>query len=117
MFPFCVGIVSPGVWVQPYHLLRPSEGDPGGQQVWTSHQFSFLFTSKCILASHYEAGARIKDKKMQTAIKILSHKYFLNSDGEEVSTADNFNDIYYSLKYEADLLFTRFVQFSHNSGC
>lgn len=29
------------------------------------------------------------------------------SDGEEVSTADNFNDIYYSLKYEADLLFTR----------
>uniref|UniRef100_A0A3Q3M2Y7 Integrin, alpha 11a n=1 Tax=Mastacembelus armatus TaxID=205130 RepID=A0A3Q3M2Y7_9TELE len=30
-----------------------------------------------------------------------------SSDGEEVSTADNFNDIYYSLKYEADLLFTR----------
>uniref|UniRef100_A0A3Q3VN57 VWFA domain-containing protein n=1 Tax=Mola mola TaxID=94237 RepID=A0A3Q3VN57_MOLML len=27
-------------------------------------------------------------------------------DGEEMSTADNFNDIYYSLKYEADLLFT-----------
>lgn len=36
----------------------------------------------------------------------------LNSDGEEMSTADNFNDIYYSLKYEADLLFTRFVSFS-----
>lgn len=35
----------------------------------------------------------------------------LNSDGEEMSTADNFNDIYYSLKYEADLLFTRFVSF------
>uniref|UniRef100_A0A669BBQ4 Integrin, alpha 11a n=1 Tax=Oreochromis niloticus TaxID=8128 RepID=A0A669BBQ4_ORENI len=30
-----------------------------------------------------------------------------NSDGEENSKADNFNDIYYSLKYEADLLFTR----------
>ncbi|KAM9860747.1 integrin alpha-11a isoform 2-T2 [Aulostomus maculatus] len=30
-----------------------------------------------------------------------------SSDGEETSTADNFNDIYYSLKYEADLLFTR----------
>ncbi|XP_063736644.1 integrin alpha-11a isoform X1 [Eleginops maclovinus] len=29
------------------------------------------------------------------------------SDGEEISTADNFNDIYYSLNYEADLLFTR----------
>ncbi|XP_074522322.1 integrin alpha-11-like [Halichoeres trimaculatus] len=29
------------------------------------------------------------------------------SDGQEVSTADNFNDIFYSLKYEADLLFTR----------
>uniref|UniRef100_A0A8C4H9H8 Integrin, alpha 11a n=1 Tax=Dicentrarchus labrax TaxID=13489 RepID=A0A8C4H9H8_DICLA len=29
------------------------------------------------------------------------------SDGEEMSTADNYNDIYYSLKYEADLLFTR----------
>uniref|UniRef100_A0A3P8VP66 Integrin, alpha 11a n=1 Tax=Cynoglossus semilaevis TaxID=244447 RepID=A0A3P8VP66_CYNSE len=29
------------------------------------------------------------------------------SDGEEMSTADNFRDIYYSLKYEADLLFTR----------
>ncbi|KAM9817323.1 integrin alpha-11a isoform 2-T2 [Neosynchiropus ocellatus] len=29
------------------------------------------------------------------------------SDGEEVSTADNFNDLYYPLKYEADLLFTR----------
>uniref|UniRef100_A0A671VBV6 Integrin, alpha 11a n=1 Tax=Sparus aurata TaxID=8175 RepID=A0A671VBV6_SPAAU len=28
-------------------------------------------------------------------------------DGEDTSTADNFNDIYYSLKYEADLLFTR----------
>lgn len=28
-----------------------------------------------------------------------------------MSTADNFNDIYYSLKYEADLLFTRFVSF------
>lgn len=33
----------------------------------------------------------------------------LHSDGEEMSTADNFNDIYYSLKYEGDLLFTRFV--------
>ncbi|XP_069561725.1 integrin alpha-11a [Brachyistius frenatus] len=30
-----------------------------------------------------------------------------SSDGEEMSTADNFNNIYYSLKYEADLLFTR----------
>ncbi|XP_077444136.1 integrin alpha-11a isoform X1 [Stigmatopora argus] len=30
-----------------------------------------------------------------------------NSNGEEISTADNFNDIYYSLQYEADLLFTR----------
>uniref|UniRef100_A0A665UVR5 VWFA domain-containing protein n=1 Tax=Echeneis naucrates TaxID=173247 RepID=A0A665UVR5_ECHNA len=30
-----------------------------------------------------------------------------SSDGEEMSTADNFNDIYYTLKYEADLLFTR----------
>ncbi|KAG7221759.1 hypothetical protein INR49_029142 [Caranx melampygus] len=30
-----------------------------------------------------------------------------SSDGEEMSTADNFNDIYYSLKYEADILFTR----------
>uniref|UniRef100_A0A3P8RUP3 Integrin, alpha 11a n=1 Tax=Amphiprion percula TaxID=161767 RepID=A0A3P8RUP3_AMPPE len=30
-----------------------------------------------------------------------------SSDGEERSTADNSNDIYYSLKYEADLLFTR----------
>ncbi|XP_020493351.2 integrin alpha-11a [Labrus bergylta] len=29
------------------------------------------------------------------------------SDGEEESTADNLNDIYYSLRYEADLLFTR----------
>ncbi|KAG8001234.1 Integrin alpha-11, partial [Nibea albiflora] len=28
-------------------------------------------------------------------------------DGEEITTTDNFNDIYYSLKYEADLLFTR----------
>lgn len=36
----------------------------------------------------------------------------LNSDGEETNTADNFNDIYYSLLYEADLLFTRFVRFS-----
>ena len=41
-------------------------------------------------------------------------EYFcpLNSDGEEINTADNFNDIYYSLKYEGDLLFTRFVKFS-----
>ncbi|KAM3626216.1 uncharacterized protein V6R79_024895 [Siganus canaliculatus] len=30
-----------------------------------------------------------------------------SSDGEETTTTDNFNDIYYSLKYEADLLFTR----------
>ncbi|XP_053720718.1 integrin alpha-11a [Synchiropus splendidus] len=30
-----------------------------------------------------------------------------SSDGEEVSTADNVNDLYYLLKYEADLLFTR----------
>ncbi|XP_075326413.1 integrin alpha-11a [Odontesthes bonariensis] len=30
-----------------------------------------------------------------------------SSDGEEISTADNFNDIYYSLRYEGDLLFTR----------
>ncbi|XP_054627498.1 integrin alpha-11a isoform X2 [Dunckerocampus dactyliophorus] len=30
-----------------------------------------------------------------------------SSNGEEVSTADNYNDIYYSLQYEADLLFTR----------
>ncbi|KAI3377427.1 hypothetical protein L3Q82_008616, partial [Scortum barcoo] len=37
-----------------------------------------------------------------------------SSDGEDMSTADNFNDIYYSLKYEADLLFTRFVSFSPN---
>lgn len=40
-------------------------------------------------------------------------EYFclFNSDGEENSKADNFNDIYYSLKYEADLLFTRLVSF------
>lgn len=38
----------------------------------------------------------------------------LNSDGEETNTADNFNDIYYSLRYEADLLFTRFVRFSES---
>ncbi|XP_068175204.1 integrin alpha-11a [Antennarius striatus] len=46
----------------------------------------------------------------------FSHTIFLehirvilevSSDGEEISTADNFNDIFYSLKYEADLLFTR----------
>ncbi|MEQ2280407.1 hypothetical protein AMECASPLE_019462, partial [Ameca splendens] len=30
-----------------------------------------------------------------------------SSDGEEVNTADNFNEIYYSLKYEGDILFTR----------
>ncbi|KAM6942884.1 integrin alpha-11a isoform 2-T2 [Xenentodon cancila] len=30
-----------------------------------------------------------------------------SSDGEETNTADNFNDIYHSLKYEGDLLFTR----------
>uniref|UniRef100_A0A668A1Y6 Integrin, alpha 11a n=1 Tax=Myripristis murdjan TaxID=586833 RepID=A0A668A1Y6_9TELE len=35
-----------------------------------------------------------------------------SSDGEEMSSADNINDIYYSLKYEADLLFTRFVIFT-----
>lgn len=32
----------------------------------------------------------------------------VRSDGVDTSAADNFNDIYYSLKYEADLLFTRF---------
>ncbi|XP_034736538.1 integrin alpha-11a isoform X1 [Etheostoma cragini] len=46
----------------------------------------------------------------------FSHSVFLEhvrvvlearSDGEEMSTVDNSNDIYYSLKYEADLLFTR----------
>ncbi|KAA8595943.1 hypothetical protein FQN60_011234 [Etheostoma spectabile] len=46
----------------------------------------------------------------------FSHTVFLEhvrvvlearSDGEEMSTVDNSNDIYYSLKYEADLLFTR----------
>ncbi|KAM9409913.1 integrin alpha-11a [Pholidichthys leucotaenia] len=30
-----------------------------------------------------------------------------SSDGEDKNTADNFNDIYYSLKYQTDLLFTR----------
>lgn len=30
----------------------------------------------------------------------------------DTSAADNFNDIYYSLKYEADLLFTRSVSSS-----
>ncbi|XP_047218221.1 integrin alpha-11a isoform X2 [Girardinichthys multiradiatus] len=30
-----------------------------------------------------------------------------SSDGEEVNTADNFNEIYYTLKYEGDILFTR----------
>ncbi|KAF7212460.1 integrin alpha-11a isoform X1 [Nothobranchius furzeri] len=30
-----------------------------------------------------------------------------SSDGEDLNSADNFNDIYYSLKYEGDLLFTR----------
>lgn len=45
-------------------------------------------------------------------------EYFclFNSDGEENSKADNFNDIYYSLKYEADLLFTRLVSF-RGGGC
>lgn len=37
------------------------------------------------------------------------HFFFLYSDGEEVTLADNFNDIFHPLKYEADLLFTRFV--------
>ncbi|KAM9826242.1 integrin alpha-11a isoform X1 [Syngnathus typhle] len=43
-------------------------------------------------------------------IVILDHLRVIleaSSNGEEMSTADNFNDIYYSLKYEADLLFTR----------
>uniref|UniRef100_A0A8C7ZZT2 Integrin, alpha 11a n=1 Tax=Oryzias sinensis TaxID=183150 RepID=A0A8C7ZZT2_9TELE len=31
----------------------------------------------------------------------------LNSDGEEINKADNFKVIYYPLKYEGDLLFTR----------
>ncbi|XP_033844801.2 integrin alpha-11a [Periophthalmus magnuspinnatus] len=41
---------------------------------------------------------------------VLDHLRILleaSSDGEDVSTADNFNDIYYFLQYEADLLFTR----------
>ncbi|KAK7938379.1 hypothetical protein WMY93_001705 [Mugilogobius chulae] len=41
---------------------------------------------------------------------VLDHLRILleaNSDGEDVSAADNFNDIYYLLQYEADLLFTR----------
>ncbi|XP_048886005.1 integrin alpha-11-like isoform X1 [Brienomyrus brachyistius] len=46
----------------------------------------------------------------------FSHSVFLEhvrvmleaaSDGEEVNMADNYNDIYHQLRYEADLLFTR----------
>uniref|UniRef100_A0A673X3X3 Integrin, alpha 11a n=1 Tax=Salmo trutta TaxID=8032 RepID=A0A673X3X3_SALTR len=37
-----------------------------------------------------------------------------SSDGEEVTLADNFNDIFHPLKYEAGLLFTRD---SNPSGC
>uniref|UniRef100_A0A7N6A9S8 VWFA domain-containing protein n=1 Tax=Anabas testudineus TaxID=64144 RepID=A0A7N6A9S8_ANATE len=48
------------------------------------------------------------------------HKYVIRksnsncSKGKKLSPelSDNFNDMYYSLKYEADLLFTRFVSFS-----
>lgn len=36
----------------------------------------------------------------------------LNSDGEETNAADNSEEIYYSLNYEADLLFTRFANFT-----
>lgn len=34
----------------------------------------------------------------------------LYSDGEEVALQDNINDIFYMLRYEADLLFTRSVR-------
>lgn len=37
---------------------------------------------------------------------------YVNSDGEEMNMADNSDEIYYSLNYEADLLFTRFDNFS-----
>uniref|UniRef100_A0A8C5HUJ5 VWFA domain-containing protein n=1 Tax=Gouania willdenowi TaxID=441366 RepID=A0A8C5HUJ5_GOUWI len=49
-------------------------------------------------------------------VKVLFKKLYLrcsdtqSDDGDEMSTADNFNDIYYILKYEADLLFTRLLQ-------
>lgn len=46
------------------------------------------------------------------SLKNLSHAFSVHSDGVDTSAADNFNDIYYSLKYEADLLFTRFVSSS-----
>lgn len=36
----------------------------------------------------------------------------VNSDGEEMNMADNSDEIYYSLNYEADLLFTRFDNLS-----
>uniref|UniRef100_A0AAV2LUD8 C2H2-type domain-containing protein n=1 Tax=Knipowitschia caucasica TaxID=637954 RepID=A0AAV2LUD8_KNICA len=41
---------------------------------------------------------------------VLDHLHIFleaSSDGEDVSTADNYNDMYYFLQYEADLLFTR----------
>lgn len=40
---------------------------------------------------------------------MFEHFWSLNSDGEETNPADNSNDIYYWLKYEGDLLFTKYV--------
>uniref|UniRef100_A0A8C9RAR0 Integrin, alpha 11a n=1 Tax=Scleropages formosus TaxID=113540 RepID=A0A8C9RAR0_SCLFO len=48
-------------------------------------------------------------------VNVSERVFVLCSDGEEVNTADNYNDIFHPLKYEADLLFTRFKKDSYVS--
>ncbi|CAB1338961.1 unnamed protein product [Coregonus sp. 'balchen'] len=71
----------------------------------------------------YQQGCRLLGSEAKDLVQVsfrlefeFSRSVFLDhvrvileasSDGEEVTLADNFNDIFHPLKYEADLLFTR----------
>lgn len=114
LFP---GVIPSGVPVQSHRGSGSRQGSPGGEQVWPFVKVlsPLLFTCKlaCLWLMLIDKTRHLKITE-QTVFTLLRHhfcKYLspsLNSDGEETNTADNSEEIYYSLNYEADLLFTRF---------
>lgn len=115
------GVLSSGVRVQSHRGSGSHQGCPGGQQVWPLVKRSKSFP--LVSDDHSQRQPKKQPTKQTKAEKhwlfmLLPHHFrkclspSVNSDGEETNTADNSDEIYYSLNYEADLLFTRFDSFS-----
>lgn len=73
------------------------------ERIQTGHEQAFVLWRNVKITN-------IKGEGKSNLSTSYSSSLSLYSDGEEVALQDNINDIFYMLRYEADLLFTRSVR-------